>query len=230
MGPLFFSLCWRPVVEGLPESLRLNLWYLDDGHLVGTKDDLRKAFQVIEAAGEALGVRVNAAKCRLWGPALFQQTEDVVMQGTSWVAEDCPHLPDDMIVEYREADGAWPSIPIVPWKTDTGLKVLGLPVCFPGSSDFAVSAFAGVVGDLERCCSVLHALGDTQCEHLLLRYCLDACRIMHYLRGVDCRPLEPLIKRATLAIRMAWADVVGQICWIWSGSKARCPCVSRAWD
>ena len=38
LGPLFFSLAWHQVVETMPADLRMHLWYLDDGHLVGNQD------------------------------------------------------------------------------------------------------------------------------------------------------------------------------------------------
>ena len=84
-----------------------------------------------------------------------------------------------------------------------------LPVCFPGSHLFAENLFRAVVDDVEKACRVLHSLGDTQSEHLLLRYCLDACRVMHYLRGVDCLPIQELVQRCASVIRSAWTDVVG---------------------
>ena len=42
LGPLFFSLAWQKVVESLPIDLSLNLWYLDDGHLVGSPSVSKK--------------------------------------------------------------------------------------------------------------------------------------------------------------------------------------------
>ena len=68
-GPLFFCLAWQRVVEKLPPSLKINVWYLDDGHLVGTPDDLIAASKIISEEGAKLGIKVNAAKCRVWGPA-----------------------------------------------------------------------------------------------------------------------------------------------------------------
>ena len=53
LGPLFFSLCWQQIVEKLPADLQINLWYLDDGHLVGQADCLRRAFTAVTRAGRA---------------------------------------------------------------------------------------------------------------------------------------------------------------------------------
>jgi hypothetical protein len=43
LGPLLFCLVWQKVVEKLPEALKLNVWYLDDGHLAGTPEDVATA-------------------------------------------------------------------------------------------------------------------------------------------------------------------------------------------
>lgn len=183
LGPLLFSLAWHKVVEALPRSLVINSWYLDDGHLVGTEEDLKAALSIIEKEGQMMGIKLNANKCRLWGPAV---------QNT-----------------HEQCASSWDAIPRVPWDKGSGLKVLGLPVTFPGCFVFAEATFAGVVNDLQRACSTLQQLGDTQSEHLLLRYCLDACRVMHYLRGVDCSPLEHLVQQVSAIIRKTWTEVLG---------------------
>ena len=108
-----------------------------------------------------------------------------------------------------DIDSLWNTIPRVPWSADSGLKVLGLPVCFPGTSKFAESTFTEVLRDLQEVCSVLQNLGDPQTEHLLLRTCMDACRIMHCLRGIDCTALTSLIQHAAGIIKQTWSVVLG---------------------
>ena len=186
LGPLFFSLAWQKVVETLPTDLRLHLWYLDDGHLVGTPECLQRCLEHITAQGASMGVKLNPGKCRLWGPG------------------SAPLEGEDM-----DLDSLWNTIPRVPWSADSGLKVLGLPVCYPGTSKFAETTFSEVLRDLQEACEVLQNLGDPQTEHLLLRYCMDACRIMHYLRGIDCTPLTGLIQHAAGIIKQTWAVVLG---------------------
>ena len=54
-----------------------------------------------------------------------------------------------------DIDSLWNTIPRVPWIADSGLKLLGLPVCFPGTSKFAESTFTEVYGIYKkhaRCC------------------------------------------------------------------------------
>ena len=69
MGPLFFAVAWHDVVTLLPRELQMNVWYLDDGHLVGSADTLANCLATIQASSSTLGVQLNLQKCRLWGPA-----------------------------------------------------------------------------------------------------------------------------------------------------------------
>ena len=59
LGPLLFAIAWHRVVQRLPADLRLNVWYLDDGHLVGSPGALAKAFEIIVAEGAIMGITVN---------------------------------------------------------------------------------------------------------------------------------------------------------------------------
>ena len=100
-------------------------------------------------------------------------------------------------------------VPRTPWCVDSGIKVLGLPVCYPGSHAFARDILADLVAKLDTSCKVLTHLGDAQVEQLLLRYCLDACRITHFLRGVDCTALEDELRRASSTIRRTLESTLG---------------------
>jgi hypothetical protein len=67
---LFFALTLHSLVTRLPSSLHLNCWYLDDGHLVGTAEDLALAATILTTEGPALGLHLNLSKRTLWGPGL----------------------------------------------------------------------------------------------------------------------------------------------------------------
>lgn len=54
-----FALTLQPLIEKIKTevpSLSLNAWYLDDGTLIGSVDDLRKAVDIIESIGPARGL------------------------------------------------------------------------------------------------------------------------------------------------------------------------------
>ena len=68
LGPLGFALTLLPVVEQLSTSipsLKLNLWYLDDGVLSGDIDSLHQAVNFIESVGPSRGLHLNRSKCLL---------------------------------------------------------------------------------------------------------------------------------------------------------------------
>ena len=161
----------------MPTDLRIHMWYLDDEHLVGNPDCLQRCLAHITTKGASMGVRLNPTKCRLWGPGSAQLGS-----------------------EDMDTGSLWNTIPRVPWRAGSGLKVLGLPVCYPGTSQFAETTFTEVLNDLQETYTVLQNLGDPQTEHLLLRYYMDACRIMHYLRGVDCTPLTASSTRRRVSL------------------------------
>ena len=73
LGPLFFSLVLRKVAQQLKQvrrDLDVNSRYLDDGVLVGKREDLQTALQHL-ASDEVrqLGLHLNLEKCQLWWPS-----------------------------------------------------------------------------------------------------------------------------------------------------------------
>ena len=186
LGPLFFAVLWQDVVAALPESLAMNVWYLDDGHLVGDMDTLARSLAIIQLKASKIGVKLNLSKCRVWGPGQLS-----------------PEVHGDHFDVLR-------SIPRVPWAAGSGLRVLGYPVEHPSSTSFRGEELQGIVGRLEEACHVLSNLGDPHVEHVLLRYCLDACRVLHFLRAIDMPSLKGPVAAATRVIRRAWDDVLGQ--------------------
>jgi hypothetical protein len=51
LGPIFFCFVLQPLILQIATkipNLRLNMWYMDDGVLVGEKDSLLKALEIIQ--------------------------------------------------------------------------------------------------------------------------------------------------------------------------------------
>ena len=178
LGPLFFALAWQDVILHMPQELALNLWYLDDGHLVGSADAISQALATLENLGLEIGVCLNRSKCRVWGPA-------------SAALDLTP----------------FPGITIVPWQPESGIEVLGLPVDFPSSLAFSRRKLNKIVSSLEDACHLLSSLGEPHHQHLLLRHCLDACRLTFFLRGHGARHLDELLDRAAGCIRRCLEDI-----------------------
>ena len=71
LGPLGFALMLHPVVERIKAEVpgrALNAWYLDDGTLVGSAEDLAAALHIIERDGPSVGLDLNQAKSLLFIP------------------------------------------------------------------------------------------------------------------------------------------------------------------
>ena len=54
MGPLVFALALQPMVDRIKHDvpgLLVNAWYLDDGTLCGSLDDLAAALSISESEG-----------------------------------------------------------------------------------------------------------------------------------------------------------------------------------
>ena len=72
---LLFALTLRPITEEIKEKvkgLKLHVWFLDDGHVVGTLDQLREVARILVEQGPSQGLilsRVGTAddpKSRIW--------------------------------------------------------------------------------------------------------------------------------------------------------------------
>lgn len=70
LGPAFFALAIQHVISSVEpsEEVRWQVWYLNDGVLVGDPCVLLRLLESLTAKFAQLGLRVNLSKCRLWSP------------------------------------------------------------------------------------------------------------------------------------------------------------------
>ena len=71
LGPLAFALALHPIVERINREvpgLNINAWYLDDGTLCGSAEDLSAALAIVEEDGPARGLHLNRGKSLLYIP------------------------------------------------------------------------------------------------------------------------------------------------------------------
>jgi len=71
LGPLLFSLVLHPLASRIRDEfprLNLDVWYLDDGTIIGDVEDVFKVFQLIESEGPAHGLVLNVRKTEIWWP------------------------------------------------------------------------------------------------------------------------------------------------------------------
>ena len=72
LGPLGFALVLHSVIEKIKESvpgLLINVWYLDDGTLCGTQQELAIALSIVELEGPPRGLFLNKSKSLIYTPA-----------------------------------------------------------------------------------------------------------------------------------------------------------------
>lgn len=71
LGPLLFALTLRELLSSFTPSreMKLQLWYLDDGTIVGPRDSVRELFDYIVANGHRHGLMLNPAKCEVFWPS-----------------------------------------------------------------------------------------------------------------------------------------------------------------
>ena len=71
LGPPGFALSLHPLVERIKAEapgLALNAWYLDDGTLVGSPEDLAAALHIVKRDSPSLGLHLNCSKSLLFIP------------------------------------------------------------------------------------------------------------------------------------------------------------------
>ena len=69
LGSLAFAVALHPIVDRIKRevpNLLINVWYLDDGTLCGSKDNLLHALRIIEEDGPSRGLHLNRGKCLLF--------------------------------------------------------------------------------------------------------------------------------------------------------------------
>lgn len=64
LGPALFCLVVQDIISSL-EDLDLNIWYLDDGTIAGSPNNVLKAFRKIIILAQEIGLELNYAKCEL---------------------------------------------------------------------------------------------------------------------------------------------------------------------
>ena len=126
-------------------GLSWSHWYLDDGALAGSVEALDAALRALEPQVEAVGLRLNRAKCKLWGPS-----------------GDLGSLGDD-------SPSALADIPWASWTA--GVRVLDTPV---GRASFVKADLATAAAKLELLLERLQTLACPQSASLLLLNCLGA--------------------------------------------------------
>lgn len=68
LGPLLFSLVLAKLTSSLPQSPS-QVWYLDDGTIIGPRDEVKEIYDHLSTHGTQYGLILNPAKCEVYWPS-----------------------------------------------------------------------------------------------------------------------------------------------------------------
>ena len=91
LGPLLFSLVLQTVIKIIKvrwPNLKINVWYLDDGTLVGSKDDLIQILNFLIRDGPSYGLHLNTNKTQVWSPLPSNETNFTGFEGLANIVND----------------------------------------------------------------------------------------------------------------------------------------------
>ena len=169
LGPIGFALGLEQALDECKteeDVLPWSCWYLDDGTLVGNLDTIGCFVQKLVPALSKIGLQVNLSKCTLWGPGVHRE-EDM----------------NDALPDTWDTSHPLRTVPIVPYGPSKGITVLGVPCDAKGSTTHADRVWQEVVLKTTDTLAKLKLIPESQLQHCLLRYCLDACKVNHLMRS-----------------------------------------------
>ena len=85
LSPLGFALILHSIIEKIKKEvpgLLINAWYLDDGILCGSTDDLSAALAIIEEEGPRRGLHLNRSKSLLYIPEQSSSSHNLLPHDT----------------------------------------------------------------------------------------------------------------------------------------------------
>ena len=171
-------------IEDQVPSLDLNVWYLDDGTLVGIVPELQQVVDIILREGPACGL--------------------ILSTGQTVKAPDPPKTTVWSRLDMSDDDD--PLGRGVPRVRGDGITLLGAPL---GSDDFVATALQEKVNKVQRITSLLPDLLDPHIEFCLLRSCLSLPKLMFTLRTVDTSLHQQLLTQFDQLTREALTRILG---------------------
>ena len=166
LASLLFALVLHPVIISIVmqvPSLALHTWFLDDGTLIGTADELGQVVDVLLQEGPARGLFLSTrntvddptkAKTTVWSRPVDNDDDEPIQRG---------------IPRVREA----------------GITLLGAPI---GDQSFVEAFLKKKVEKVAEITGLLPHLQDPHTEFSLLRSCLSLPKLMFTLRTVATTP------------------------------------------
>ena len=186
LGPLLFALVLDVIVREIDSNcnLALNLWYLDDGNLVGSPEQVHKALDIIARVGPDYGIFLNLDKCHFY------------TRHTRLLERVIPHFPNTLKPENFHS-----------LEEEQGFEVLGSPI---GGVHFCETFFESqVIDKLEAAAQAISELDDPHIATYLLRNCVSFCRAVYLMRTVPPSHIEKGTKRFDDIVIRTQCDLLG---------------------
>ena len=186
LASLLFALVLHPIIlqiEAEVPTLDLNAWYLDDGTLVGTEEELCKVVDILQGEGPQRGLILSTSlttpdqpKTTVWSK--LGRTDNLASLNNKGI----------------------PSV------RGLGITLLGAPL---GHDAFVAEALQGKVDKVAAITSLLPDIKDPHIEFCLLRSCLALPKIMFILRTVDTSGHQPILAEFDRLVREALIRILG---------------------
>lgn len=182
LGPLLFAIALQPLIDRIAHEvpdLDLHKWYLDDGVLAGSVEDVLKALNIIlevcpgDHRGE-LGLSTNIAKCEL-----------VTMN----------------------ADTDTSAFPEAIQRVHGNFDLLGVPLgSDEWTADYIATK---ALAKADKAIAGVQEIADPQVAYTLLRDCCGFPRIVHIIRTLPPSVTRPALKHFDECIRQAATNIIG---------------------
>src|SRR6185437_6259406 len=184
LGPLYFCCGIMPLVNDIQSlGVTYNKWYMDDGGIIGTTEQLTKAWELIKTRGPALGLHLNPSKCE-W----------------SWV-NPSNRAPCPITVDGAGADGK------IKFVEHSQIQMLGVPL---GSDEFVADFVQKkLLGRLCATVNQLVAFEDSQSAFFLLRVSFSIVRAVHFMRTTPLRQWREQAESFDSLVRDAAEQIFG---------------------
>lgn len=154
LGPLFFALALDDLAKSISAKFPniLNMWYLDDGNILGDIHTLLDIVKFIENEGPKYGLFLNRSKTTIFFP---NADKDEISNKFSDI------LPQDIQLEF------------------SGTNVLGIPI---GKEEFTNIELSKNLEKHQLSIKRLIKLEDAQVAFRILHSCMGLCSINYHIR------------------------------------------------
>ena len=203
LAATFFCATLQPVVDLIQQqvpTLKLNVWFHDDGHQVGTLPELETVVSILEREGPPRGLILSTAatvtppstpKTKLWCPLDVSDQLHPLGRGISRV------------------------------RASSGITVLGAPV---GYNQYVREKLQEKISKIEETTQALALIKNPQIEYVLLSSCLALRKFMFFLRTTDTSTMDDILSQFDTITREALSRIVAFPLTDLQWRQAKLPC------